>query len=260
MFQPDCVCTQGISGLRPLADDVVAAGKSFTPHTWGNGIGLIANAHLTAGTVGAPFLEFPFDPPEWSTARRDYVLTETIEVDGDGWITLSDRPGLGCTLHEAALAVDGQQRRHVLLAIILERSLIRKALIMPARLVLGVWDQAVEVVAESAHVLGRREHEVQLAKVQGGPFGAEDRQRSRRSASKPVVEEPAKRRVQLVDELDHAVELFGSGPRRAEAAPHPFAPCETDVIDCVEEQHSMSVSGCRAHVRRAALVAIVGRR
>ena len=83
MYQPDCVCTQGISGLRHLAADVAAAGKVFTPHTWGNGIGLLANAHLVAGTVGAPFLEFPFDPPEWTTARRDYILTETVEVDGE---------------------------------------------------------------------------------------------------------------------------------------------------------------------------------
>jgi len=104
VFQPDCCCTQGITGLRQLAADVVAAGKVFTPHTWGNGIGLLANAHLTAGTVGAPFLEFPFDPPEWTTARRDFLLAETVEVDGEGWITLSDRPGLGCTLDEDALA------------------------------------------------------------------------------------------------------------------------------------------------------------
>ena len=104
VFQPDCVCTQGITGLRRLAAEIVAAGKVFTPHTWGNGIGLLANVHLTAGTVGAPFIEFPFDPPEWTTARRDYILTETVEIDGDGWITLSDRPGLGCTLDEDALA------------------------------------------------------------------------------------------------------------------------------------------------------------
>ena len=93
-----------VSGLRHLAADVVAAGQVFTPHTWGNGIGLLANAHLTAGTVGAPFIEFPFDPPEWTTARRDFAITETVEVDGDGWITLSERPGLGCTLDTEALA------------------------------------------------------------------------------------------------------------------------------------------------------------
>lgn len=103
VYQPDCVCSQGISGLRRLAADIDADGKVFTPHTWGNGIGLIANAHLTAGTVGAPFLEFPFDPPDWSTGRRDYVLTDTVEVDGEGWIALTERPGLGITLAEDVL-------------------------------------------------------------------------------------------------------------------------------------------------------------
>lgn len=104
VFQPDCVCAMGISGLRKLATEVARAGKIFTPHTWGNGIGVMANLHLTAGTVGAPFVEFPFDPPEWSTARRDYILRDTIEADGDGWITLSDRPGLGVELDEGVLS------------------------------------------------------------------------------------------------------------------------------------------------------------
>jgi len=104
VFQPDAVCSMGISGLRHLAVEVEQAGKIFTPHTWGNGIGVMANLHLTAGTVATPFIEFPFDPPEWTTARRDYVLTNTIEADGDGWITLSDRPGLGIELDEEVLA------------------------------------------------------------------------------------------------------------------------------------------------------------
>jgi L-alanine-DL-glutamate epimerase-like enolase superfamily enzyme len=104
VFQPDAVCSMGISGLRHLAAEVEAAGRIFTPHTWGNGIGLMANLQLTAGAANAPFIELPFDPPEWSSARRDYILTETIEADGEGWITLSDRPGLGIELDEAALA------------------------------------------------------------------------------------------------------------------------------------------------------------
>ena len=104
VFQPDAVCSMGISGLRHLAADVEAAGHVFTPHTWGNGIGVMANLQLSAGAASAPFTEFPFDPPEWSTARRDYVLTDTIEADGDGWITLPDRPGLGIELNEDVLA------------------------------------------------------------------------------------------------------------------------------------------------------------
>ncbi len=37
-------------------------------------------------------------------ARRGFVITETIEVYGDGWIMLSDGPGLGCTIDDKALA------------------------------------------------------------------------------------------------------------------------------------------------------------
>ncbi len=104
VYQPDCVCTQGITGLRQVARDVVAAGKVFTPHTWGNGIGLLANAHLAAGTVDVPFLELPFDPPEWTPARRDYPMVAPVVVDDAAWLHLSDRPGLGLTLDEDVLA------------------------------------------------------------------------------------------------------------------------------------------------------------
>ena len=102
VFQPDCVCTQGITGLRRLIADVEAAGHLFTPHTWGNGIGLLANAHLAAGAASAPFLELPLDPPQWTPARRDFMLAEPLEAQ-DGWIELSDRPGLGITLDVEAL-------------------------------------------------------------------------------------------------------------------------------------------------------------
>jgi L-alanine-DL-glutamate epimerase-like enolase superfamily enzyme len=104
VFQPDAVCSMGIGGLRKLALEVERAGKIFTPHTWGNGIGVMANLHLTAGTVGAPFIEFPYDPPEWSLERRDFPLKQVIDVDEAGWITLSDAPGLGLELDEERLA------------------------------------------------------------------------------------------------------------------------------------------------------------
>jgi L-alanine-DL-glutamate epimerase-like enolase superfamily enzyme len=53
---------------------------------------------------GVPFVEFPFDPPEWTTSRRDFMLRETIEADGEGFITLNERPGLGIELDESVLA------------------------------------------------------------------------------------------------------------------------------------------------------------
>ena len=106
VFQPDCVCSMGIGGLKDLAVQVVDAGHIFTPHTWGNGIGVLANAHLTAGTVGtagARFLEYPLDGEEWSLSRRDYPLLEPVRVDEAGYINLSDAPGLGLELNEDLL-------------------------------------------------------------------------------------------------------------------------------------------------------------
>ena len=106
VFQPDCACTRGISGLVPIARAVREAGRLFTPHTWGNGIGVLANLHLAAGTVGhdgSQWVEWPFDPPEWSLERRDYPLRTPITADG-GWVTLGDEPGLGVELDEEALA------------------------------------------------------------------------------------------------------------------------------------------------------------
>ncbi len=104
VFQPDCVLTMGIGGLRELARSVIDAGHMFTPHTWGNGIGLMANLQLVAAAGGGPFVEFPFDPPDWTAARRDFMLTRPIEMDGEGRITLPRGPGLGIELDEAALA------------------------------------------------------------------------------------------------------------------------------------------------------------
>jgi L-alanine-DL-glutamate epimerase-like enolase superfamily enzyme len=112
VFQPDCVCTGGISGLASLAREVSAAGKVFTPHTWGNGIGVMANLQLAAGTVGhegSVWVEWPYDPPEWSLDRRDYCLEAPLPAV-DGWITLGDEPGLGCRLDEEMLSRTTSER------------------------------------------------------------------------------------------------------------------------------------------------------
>jgi L-alanine-DL-glutamate epimerase-like enolase superfamily enzyme len=105
VYQPDAVCTMGISGLAPFARRVAAEGLVFTPHTWGNGIGVLANLHLAAGTVGeaAGWVEWPYDPPEWSLERRDYPLLHPLRAEG-GWYTMGDDPGLGAEIDEAVLS------------------------------------------------------------------------------------------------------------------------------------------------------------
>ena len=103
VLQPDVVCVGGITGLRRVAHMANEHNLVFTPHTWGNGIGLLANAHLVAGCVACPFLEFPYDPPEWTVARRDFMLREPVDVYPDGTIVLSDKPGLGIELDQEKL-------------------------------------------------------------------------------------------------------------------------------------------------------------
>jgi len=98
VVQPDAALVGGITGLRAQEYHI-----AFTPHTWTNGMGVTANAHLTAGLADAPFFEYPFDPPEWSLARRDFMMAEPLQADHQGWITLSDAPGMGYALDEGRL-------------------------------------------------------------------------------------------------------------------------------------------------------------
>lgn len=98
VYQPDVVLAVGLLRSRMLAELVIAKNRWFTPHTWSNGLGLLANLHVTAGVGGGPYLEFPYDPPNWSAERRDFMFTEPLRVDTDGYIAVPPRPGMGMTI------------------------------------------------------------------------------------------------------------------------------------------------------------------
>jgi D-galactarolactone cycloisomerase len=104
VHQPDVVLAAGMLRVRTVAELALAKGRWFTPHTWTNGIGLLANLHVAAGVGGGPFLEFPYDPPGWTAERRDFMLAEPIRPGPDGILRVPTTPGLGITLDEAAIA------------------------------------------------------------------------------------------------------------------------------------------------------------
>jgi L-alanine-DL-glutamate epimerase-like enolase superfamily enzyme len=104
VIQPDVALVGGITGLRRVALMAQEHNLLFTPHTWTNGMGVMANAHLTAGLADVPFLEYPYDPPDWDVNRRDYMMAEPLVVDAHGYINLSDAPGLGYAPNEPLLA------------------------------------------------------------------------------------------------------------------------------------------------------------
>ena len=103
VYQPDCVLAVGILRARELAERVRAQGLQFTPHTWTNGIGLLANLQLAAGIGGVRFLELPYDPPGWTPERRDFMLAEPLRPDANGFLAVPERPGLGVVLDEDAV-------------------------------------------------------------------------------------------------------------------------------------------------------------
>ncbi|MEM6742937.1 MAG: mandelate racemase/muconate lactonizing enzyme family protein [Pseudomonadota bacterium] len=102
ILQPDCALVGGITGLARVAEAALAANLRFTPHSWTNGLGVLANAHLAAGAAGSEWFEWPHDPPEWSPERRDFLLAQPLERKG-GVYHLPLAPGLGAVLDEDRL-------------------------------------------------------------------------------------------------------------------------------------------------------------
>ncbi len=95
VVQADVVLSGGVVGARRIAALAEREGRVWSPHTWSNGYGLLANLHVALAFSTCPYLEVPFDPPAWSAERRDWLLPVTVEIDGDGMIAPPDGPGLG---------------------------------------------------------------------------------------------------------------------------------------------------------------------
>jgi L-alanine-DL-glutamate epimerase-like enolase superfamily enzyme len=103
VHQPDVVLAAGMLRGRTIAELALARDRWYTPHTWTNGIGLLANLHVAAGVGGGPFIEFPYDPPGWTPERRDFMLAEPIRPGPDGILRVPSAAGLGIVLDEAAI-------------------------------------------------------------------------------------------------------------------------------------------------------------
>ena len=97
VIQTDAVLALGISGCRRIAALADLTGRAWSPHTWSNGYGLVVNLHLALAVSTVPFVEVPFDPPDWTAERRDWLLPAPIAIAADGTIAPPPGPGLGVT-------------------------------------------------------------------------------------------------------------------------------------------------------------------
>ncbi|WP_216901552.1 mandelate racemase/muconate lactonizing enzyme family protein [Nocardia alni] len=102
IYQMDVVLAVGMHRARTLGELAIVKGRGFTPHSWTNGIGVLANLHVSAGIGGGPYFEFPYDPPGWTPERRDFMLTRPVDIDTEGYLHVPTAPGIGCELDEEA--------------------------------------------------------------------------------------------------------------------------------------------------------------
>ena len=98
VYQPDAVLAVGIARARDFGRRVLRRGARFTPHTWTNGIGLLANLHLSAGIGGGPYPRVSLRPTRLDAERRDFMLAEPLVPDADGCLAVPAAPGLGIDL------------------------------------------------------------------------------------------------------------------------------------------------------------------
>jgi L-alanine-DL-glutamate epimerase-like enolase superfamily enzyme len=99
VLQPDAIKSATASAIRHLAAFAELSGVEVVPHTWGNGLGLLAHLHLAAAIPNCGWLEFPHDPPSGITAAtRDQLLREPVTIDEHGDVLVPQRPGFGFRL------------------------------------------------------------------------------------------------------------------------------------------------------------------
>ena len=88
VIQPDLCKWGGISGVLPVAKDIMVAGKRYCPHYLGGGIGLAASAHVLAAVGGDGMLEIDSN----DNPLRNMLFAPPVTR---GQLTLSETPGLG---------------------------------------------------------------------------------------------------------------------------------------------------------------------
>lgn len=97
IYQPDVVLAVGLYRARQVAEMAALKHRLFTPHSWTNGLGVLANLHVSAGVGGGPYFEFPYDPPGWTIERRDFFI-KPIDIDNEGFVHVPNAAGLGVEL------------------------------------------------------------------------------------------------------------------------------------------------------------------
>jgi L-alanine-DL-glutamate epimerase-like enolase superfamily enzyme len=98
IVQPDATKCGGLSEARRIAWLAYDHNIQFVSHGWNTAVGLAADLHLAAAIPVAKYVEYLTPAP-----YIDEILTTPFRLDGDGYLTIPERPGLGIEISAEAL-------------------------------------------------------------------------------------------------------------------------------------------------------------
>lgn len=96
IVQPDTIWSGGFTECRKIANYAYAHEMPCLPHVFSSAVSLAANAHFLASISNQGILELDRNV----YPLRDELLVDPIKVSEDGFIHMSDKPGLGIELNE----------------------------------------------------------------------------------------------------------------------------------------------------------------
>ena len=98
VLQPDVCRAGGLTTCRQIGELAAQKGLWAVPHCFSTGINIAASVHWAAANPAAPLVEFPVRE---SPLLNDLVAGYPPLVDG--YVTVSDKPGLGIELNQEVL-------------------------------------------------------------------------------------------------------------------------------------------------------------
>lgn len=96
IIMPDIPKCGGLSECRKIANMAEIYSMPFAPHNVSSPIGTMASAHVCASIPNFLVLEFHWTERDWWSS----VITENRDIIKDGFIEMSDAPGIGLELNE----------------------------------------------------------------------------------------------------------------------------------------------------------------
>jgi D-galactarolactone cycloisomerase len=98
IVQPDCTKCGGLTEAWRIAWMAYEHNVLWVPHGWNTAVGLAADIQLACAMPVAKYVEFLTPSP-----YVDDLIAAPFRPDGDGLLTLPDKPGLGIELNREAM-------------------------------------------------------------------------------------------------------------------------------------------------------------